>query len=113
MVLERAADLLEAGRGRLIALMQLEGGKTLDDALAEVREAVDYCRYYAAEARRSLAPQPMPGPTGESNQLTIAAAACSSASARGIFRWPFSSARSPLRSPPAMRWWQSPPSRRR
>ena len=70
MVLERAADLLEAGRGRLIALMQLEGGKTLDDALAELREAVDYCRYYAAEARRSLAPQPMPGPTGKSNQLT-------------------------------------------
>jgi RHH-type proline utilization regulon transcriptional repressor/proline dehydrogenase/delta 1-pyrroline-5-carboxylate dehydrogenase len=70
MVLERAADLLEAERGRLIALLQLEGGKTLDDALAEVREAVDYCRYYAAEARRTLAPQAMPGPTGESNQLT-------------------------------------------
>ena len=50
--------------------MQTEGGKTLDDALSEVREAVDYCRYYAAEARRSLSPQPMPGPTGESNQLT-------------------------------------------
>ena len=49
--------------------MQPEGGKTLDDALAEVREAVDYCRYYAAEARRALAPQPMPGPTGESNEL--------------------------------------------
>jgi RHH-type proline utilization regulon transcriptional repressor/proline dehydrogenase/delta 1-pyrroline-5-carboxylate dehydrogenase len=70
MILERAADLLEAGRGRLIALLQLEGGKTLDDALAEVREAADYCRYYAAEARRTLAPQTMPGPTGESNQLT-------------------------------------------
>lgn len=70
MILDRAADLLEAGRGRLIALLQLEGGKTLDDALAELREAVDYCRYYAAEARRSLAPQPMPGPTGESNHLT-------------------------------------------
>ncbi len=70
MILERAADLLEAERGRLIALMQLEGGKTLDDALSEVREAVDYCRYYAAEARRSLVPQSMPGPTGESNQLT-------------------------------------------
>jgi RHH-type proline utilization regulon transcriptional repressor/proline dehydrogenase/delta 1-pyrroline-5-carboxylate dehydrogenase len=70
MILERAADLLEAARGRLIALLQLEGGKTLDDALAEVREAVDYCRYYAAEARRTLAPQTMPGPTGESNQLT-------------------------------------------
>ncbi len=70
MILERAADLLEAARGRMIALLQREGGKTLDDALAEVREAVDYCRYYAAEARRALAPQAMPGPTGESNHLT-------------------------------------------
>ena len=38
-------------RGSLLALLQNEGGKTLDDALAEVREAVDYCRYYAAQAR--------------------------------------------------------------
>ena len=68
-VLERAGELLEASRGRLIALMQAEGGKTLDDALSEVREAVDYCRYYAAEARRTLIPHPMPGPTGESNEL--------------------------------------------
>jgi len=68
-ILERAAELLEGGRGRLIALLQSEGGKTLDDALSELREAVDYCRYYAAEARRALAPQPMPGPTGESNEL--------------------------------------------
>ena len=68
-VLERAADLIENDRGALIALLQSEGGKTLDDALAEVREATDYCRYYAAQARASLAPQPMPGPTGESNTL--------------------------------------------
>ena len=68
-LLDRAADRLEDNRGRLIALLQLEAGKTLDDALAEVREAVDYCRYYAAQARASLAPQPMPGPTGESNEL--------------------------------------------
>jgi RHH-type proline utilization regulon transcriptional repressor/proline dehydrogenase/delta 1-pyrroline-5-carboxylate dehydrogenase len=67
--LERAADRLEQERGALIALLQNEGGKTLDDALAEVREAVDYCRYYAAQARKTLAPQPMPGPTGESNTL--------------------------------------------
>jgi len=67
--LERAADRLEQERGALIALLQNEGGKTLDDALAEVREAVDYCRYYAAQARMNLAPQPMPGPTGESNML--------------------------------------------
>ena len=68
-VLDRAADRLEANRGRLLALLQSEGGKTLDDALAELREAVDYCRYYAAQARTALAPQPMPGPTGESNEL--------------------------------------------
>ena len=67
--LEGAADRLEINRGRLIALLQIEAGKTLDDALAEVREAVDYCRYYAAQARTALMPQPMPGPTGESNEL--------------------------------------------
>ena len=68
-LLERAAERLEADRGRLLSLLQNEGGKTLDDALAEFREAVDYCRYYAALARRSLADEPMPGPTGESNVL--------------------------------------------
>jgi RHH-type proline utilization regulon transcriptional repressor/proline dehydrogenase/delta 1-pyrroline-5-carboxylate dehydrogenase len=68
-VLERAGDLLEARRGPLIALLQVEGGKTLDDAVAEVREAIDFCRYYAVEARRSLAPLPLPGPTGETNEL--------------------------------------------
>jgi RHH-type transcriptional regulator, proline utilization regulon repressor / proline dehydrogenase / delta 1-pyrroline-5-carboxylate dehydrogenase len=67
--LERASGLLEARRGRLIALLQAEGGKTLDDAVAEVREAVDFCRYYALEARRSLAPRALPGPTGEANEL--------------------------------------------
>jgi RHH-type transcriptional regulator, proline utilization regulon repressor / proline dehydrogenase / delta 1-pyrroline-5-carboxylate dehydrogenase len=67
--LDRASDLLEARRGRLIALLQGEGGKTLDDAVAEVREAVDFCRYYAAQARDTLVPQPLPGPTGEANEL--------------------------------------------
>jgi RHH-type proline utilization regulon transcriptional repressor/proline dehydrogenase/delta 1-pyrroline-5-carboxylate dehydrogenase len=69
MVLERAADLLEASRAKFIALLSREGGKTLDDGVSEVREAVDYCRYYAAEARRLFKPQTMPGPTGESNEL--------------------------------------------
>jgi RHH-type transcriptional regulator, proline utilization regulon repressor / proline dehydrogenase / delta 1-pyrroline-5-carboxylate dehydrogenase len=67
--LERAADLFEDHRGPLIALLQVEGGKTLDDSLAELREAADLCRYYAAEARRRLAPESLPGPTGESNEL--------------------------------------------
>jgi RHH-type transcriptional regulator, proline utilization regulon repressor / proline dehydrogenase / delta 1-pyrroline-5-carboxylate dehydrogenase len=68
-MIERASDRIEARRGRLIALLQMEGGKTLDDAVAEVREAVDLCRYYAAEARHALAPTVLPGPTGESNEL--------------------------------------------
>src|SRR5258705_1382782 len=68
-VLERAGDLLEARRGRLIALLQVEGGKTPDDAVAEIREAIDFCRYYAVEARRTLAPLSLPGPTGETNEL--------------------------------------------
>jgi RHH-type proline utilization regulon transcriptional repressor/proline dehydrogenase/delta 1-pyrroline-5-carboxylate dehydrogenase len=68
-VLERAGDLIEQNRGWLIALLQSEGGKTLDDCVSEVREAADYCRYYAAETRRTLVPQALPGPTGESNAL--------------------------------------------
>ena len=76
-VLERAGDLIEQDRGRLIALLQTEGGKTIDDCVSEVREAADYCRYYAAEARRTLAPRQLPGPTGESNELR--------ARGRGVF----------------------------
>ena len=68
-ILKRAGDLMEERRGRLIALLQREGGKTLDDAIAEVRETVDFCRYYAVEARRSLGARLLPGPTGESNKL--------------------------------------------
>jgi RHH-type transcriptional regulator, proline utilization regulon repressor / proline dehydrogenase / delta 1-pyrroline-5-carboxylate dehydrogenase len=64
-----AGDLIEQNRGRLIALLQSEGGKTLDDCLSEVREAADFCRYYAAQARQSLSDQMLPGPTGESNRL--------------------------------------------
>ena len=67
--LERAGDLIETNRGRLIALLQSEGGKTIDDCVSEVREAADFCRYYAARALRDFAPQTLPGPTGESNQL--------------------------------------------
>ena len=67
--LDRVANLYELNRDALIALLQAEGGKTLDDALAEVREAVDFCRYYAAQARCTLLPETMPGPTGETNML--------------------------------------------
>jgi len=70
--LERAADLLEQRLAHFIALLQREGGKTLDDALAEVREAADFCRYYAAEGRKLFSADAiMPGPTGESNALRL------------------------------------------
>jgi RHH-type proline utilization regulon transcriptional repressor/proline dehydrogenase/delta 1-pyrroline-5-carboxylate dehydrogenase len=64
----RAGDLIEDNRGRLIELLQSEAGKTLDDCVAEVREAADYCRYYAAQAG-TLVAQLLPGSTGESNEL--------------------------------------------
>jgi RHH-type proline utilization regulon transcriptional repressor/proline dehydrogenase/delta 1-pyrroline-5-carboxylate dehydrogenase len=69
--LERAADLLEQHRAELMALCIREGGKTIADALAEVREATDFCLYYAARARRDLETVAMPGPTGESNTLGL------------------------------------------
>jgi RHH-type proline utilization regulon transcriptional repressor/proline dehydrogenase/delta 1-pyrroline-5-carboxylate dehydrogenase len=71
-MLEKAADLLEARRAHFMALLQREGGKTLDDALSELREATDFCRYYAAEGRKLFgAGETMPGPTGESNELRL------------------------------------------
>ncbi len=72
-MLERAADLLEAHSVELLALLVREAGKTLPDALGEVREAADFCRYYALLARRHFAaPEELPGPTGESNALQLA-----------------------------------------
>jgi RHH-type proline utilization regulon transcriptional repressor/proline dehydrogenase/delta 1-pyrroline-5-carboxylate dehydrogenase len=69
-ILERAAALLEARRGRFLYLLAAEGGKTLDDGLAELREAVDFLRYYAVQARALFGePETLPGPTGESNQI--------------------------------------------
>jgi RHH-type transcriptional regulator, proline utilization regulon repressor / proline dehydrogenase / delta 1-pyrroline-5-carboxylate dehydrogenase len=71
-VLERMADLLEANAGELIALCTKESGKTISDGIGEVREAADFCRYYAAIARREFAnAQTLNGPTGESNTLHL------------------------------------------
>ncbi len=77
-ILEAAADLFERDRAKLMAVIVREAGKTLDGAQGDVREAVDYLRYYASEARRLFgAPVQLPGPTGERNTLTL--------NGRGVF----------------------------
>jgi RHH-type transcriptional regulator, proline utilization regulon repressor / proline dehydrogenase / delta 1-pyrroline-5-carboxylate dehydrogenase len=70
--LERLADVLEDHRTELMAVLVDEAKKTIADALGEVREAVDFCRYYADQARATLMPVELPGPTGERNILRYA-----------------------------------------
>jgi len=70
-ILEHAANLLEQRMPQFIALCTKEAGKTIPDGVAEVREAVDFLRYYAAQARQLFAPEALPGPTGESNTLQL------------------------------------------
>ncbi|MCL1077415.1 bifunctional proline dehydrogenase/L-glutamate gamma-semialdehyde dehydrogenase PutA [Parashewanella spongiae] len=70
--LQKLADLLEENREELIALCTREAGKSIQDGIDEVREAVDFCRYYAVHAKRLMAkPELMPGPTGELNELFL------------------------------------------
>nr|WP_257644222.1 bifunctional proline dehydrogenase/L-glutamate gamma-semialdehyde dehydrogenase PutA [Luteimonas salinisoli] len=76
-LLEHAAELLEARMAQFIALCTKEAGKTIPDGVAEVREAVDFLRYYAGQARKLFVPEPLPGPTGETNTLQHAG--------RGVF----------------------------
>lgn len=77
--LSRAADLMEAKTPELMALLQGEGKKTFADAIAEIREAVDFCRYYAAQGARDFAAdgEVLTGYTGEGNRLRL--------SGRGVF----------------------------
>ena len=78
LLLEAAADLFEDHTDEFLSLCQREAGKTLQDAVLELREAVDFLRYYASEARRQFtAPIPLPGPTGEENRLSL--------NGRGVF----------------------------
>ena len=78
LLLEAAADALEAHTAEFISLCQREAGKTLVDGVLELREAVDFLRFYAGEARRLFAaPISLPGPTGEENRLSLAG--------RGVF----------------------------
>lgn len=66
------ADKLEAHQSELLAMTCLEAGKTWTDGIAEIREAVDFCRYYANEAEQlMLNPRVFHGYTGESNTLSL------------------------------------------
>ncbi len=70
--LERMAELLEHNLSELMSLCIKEGGKTIPDALAEVREAADFCRYYASRAFEDFSkPKELIGPTGELNEISL------------------------------------------
>ncbi|MFW5633368.1 MAG: bifunctional proline dehydrogenase/L-glutamate gamma-semialdehyde dehydrogenase PutA [Erythrobacter sp.] len=72
LLLEEAADLFEAHTAEFLSLATREAGNGLLDGVLEVREAVDFLRYYASEARRQFAePVRLPGPTGEENRLSL------------------------------------------
>ena len=71
-MLDRAADAIESASDELVVLLAREAGKIRADAIGEVREAADFCRYYATLARRHFAaPMSLPSPTGESNELAL------------------------------------------
>jgi RHH-type proline utilization regulon transcriptional repressor/proline dehydrogenase/delta 1-pyrroline-5-carboxylate dehydrogenase len=71
-VLRAMADKLEREMDSLVGLLAREGGKTLNDGVAEVREAADFCRYYAHLAETQFAgPETLTGPVGETNQLEL------------------------------------------
>ena len=69
--LERAADALEERMLELVSLIVREGRRTYADAVSEVREAADFCRYYALQARKIAQPLALAGPVGERNELTL------------------------------------------
>ncbi|MCI0505198.1 MAG: bifunctional proline dehydrogenase/L-glutamate gamma-semialdehyde dehydrogenase PutA [Gammaproteobacteria bacterium] len=71
-LLERAADSLQDQLASFASLIVTEGGRCIPDAIAEVREAGDFCRYYASVARSQfMQPHELSGPTGESNVLSM------------------------------------------
>jgi RHH-type proline utilization regulon transcriptional repressor/proline dehydrogenase/delta 1-pyrroline-5-carboxylate dehydrogenase len=71
-ILRAMADAMEEAEDRFIALIAREGGRTLDDGVSEVREAVDFCRYYASEAEKLFhGPEKLTGPAGETNTLEL------------------------------------------
>ncbi|MBZ0328959.1 bifunctional proline dehydrogenase/L-glutamate gamma-semialdehyde dehydrogenase PutA [Halomonas sp. ANAO-440] len=77
-IIRRLGDLMEENLAELMTLCSREGGKLLTDGVDEIREAVDFCHYYAMRAEELFeAPTVLPGPTGESNELML--------SGKGVF----------------------------
>ncbi|WP_304525966.1 bifunctional proline dehydrogenase/L-glutamate gamma-semialdehyde dehydrogenase PutA [Halomonas sp. I5-271120] len=77
-IIRRLGDLMEENLAELMALCSREGGKLLTDGVDEIREAVDFCRYYATRAEELFGnATTLPGPTGESNELML--------SGKGVF----------------------------
>jgi RHH-type transcriptional regulator, proline utilization regulon repressor / proline dehydrogenase / delta 1-pyrroline-5-carboxylate dehydrogenase len=70
-LLEAWAEQLQSEQPALLALLAAEAGKTINDAVGEVREAIDFCRYYAARARHDFTPIALPSVTGENNELSL------------------------------------------
>ncbi len=76
--LNKLADLIQKNQTTLMYLLRHEAGKSLDDSISEVKEAIDFCRYYAYQAQQKMSDSlKMPGPTGEDNFLSL--------QARGVF----------------------------
>ncbi|AFV00864.1 bifunctional proline dehydrogenase/L-glutamate gamma-semialdehyde dehydrogenase PutA [Simiduia agarivorans] len=72
LILEKVGEALENNYAELISLISREAGRTLNDGISEVREAIDFCHYYAASARQHfIAPMPLTGPTGEVNEISL------------------------------------------
>jgi RHH-type proline utilization regulon transcriptional repressor/proline dehydrogenase/delta 1-pyrroline-5-carboxylate dehydrogenase len=71
-VLRAMGDVLESAMDPLVALLSREAGKTFADGVSEVREAADFCRYYATLAEKQFgSPDRLPGPAGETNHLQL------------------------------------------
>jgi len=104
---------MESDLDRLAAICIREAGKTWLDAIAEVREAVDFLRYYALLAERQFEGQTvLAGPVGEINTLALHGRGVFACISPWNFPWRFSPARFPQPWPPATPFWPNRPSRR-
>jgi RHH-type proline utilization regulon transcriptional repressor/proline dehydrogenase/delta 1-pyrroline-5-carboxylate dehydrogenase len=72
LLINKVGDLMQENQAVLMHLLRHEAGKSLDDSISELKEAIDFCRYYAHHANQKMATSmKMPGPTGESNFLSV------------------------------------------